>query len=89
MTTHPSAETLTLLSTAHCSLCERALDQLASMPELRGCALRVLDIADDEALVARYGERLPVLLAGGTELVWPFDAESIRTALAHGGCAGG
>lgn len=89
MTSHPSAQTLTLLSTAHCALCEQALDLLASMPELRGFALRVLDIADDDALVARYGERLPVLVAGGTELDWPFELESIRAALAHGGRAGG
>ncbi len=81
MTSRATARTLTLLSTAHCTLCEQALDLLASMPELRGCALRVLDIADDDELVARYGTRLPVLLAGDRELEWPFEAEAILAAL--------
>ncbi|MEQ8861079.1 MAG: glutaredoxin family protein [Pseudomonadales bacterium] len=79
MTSHA----LTLLSTAHCSLCEQAFDLLASMPELRGSALRVLDIADDAALVERYGERLPVLLVEGHELTWPFDAAAIVAVLAR------
>jgi hypothetical protein len=63
---------LVLLSTDCCSLCERALDLLLSMPELRGWQLQVVDVADDDALQARYGERLPVLLAGTHELGWPF-----------------
>lgn len=72
---------LTLLSTEHCTLCEQALDVLASMPEVRGAALRVVDIAADEGLVARYGERLPVLLIGGRELDWPFAAADVAAAL--------
>ena len=63
---------LTLLSTEHCSLCERALDLLLSMPELRGVTLRVVDVARDDALLERYGARVPVLVRAGRELDWPF-----------------
>lgn len=31
-----------------------------------------VDIAEDDALVASYGERIPVLRAGDAELCWPF-----------------
>ncbi len=70
---------LLLYSTDHCTLCETALDALLSMPELTGLALRVVDIADDEALVERYGEILPVLCIEGedAELRWPFDAQGV------------
>ncbi len=72
---------LVLLSTDHCTLCERALDLLLSMPELRGRALRVVDVAGDDALLERYGERVPVLRIGGRELDWPFDAEDVKKSM--------
>lgn len=65
-------ERLTLMSTDHCQLCEQALDLLLGMPELRGRALRVVDVAEHDELLARYGERLPVLVAEHEELDWPF-----------------
>jgi len=73
---------LVLLSTGYCSLCETALDALLAMPEVAGTPLEVHDIASDDALVARYGERLPVLLVGDRELDWPFDRADLRAALA-------
>lgn len=72
---------LVLLSTDSCSLCDQALDLLSSMPELRGRALRVVDVAADEALLERYGPRLPVLLAGPRELDWPFTREDVAALL--------
>jgi hypothetical protein len=68
---------LVLLSTDHCMLCDRALDLLVSMPELRGHALRVVDVAEEDALVERYGARLPVLLVAGRTLDWPFSAADV------------
>lgn len=80
---------LVLLSTDHCMLCERALDLLASMPELRGRALRVVDVAEDDALVERYGKRLPVLLLAGRVLDWPFSAADVGALIeGAGGPAG-
>jgi len=74
-----------LYSTDHCTLCEQALDLLLSMPELAGTQLKVVDVALDDALQARYGERLPVLeLASGADsraLDWPFDAPIVAASI--------
>ena len=80
---------LTLYSTDHCTLCDQALDLLFSMPELAGQSVQVVDVATDDALLAQYGERLPVLeaMTGGHRsstvevLDWPFDAEAVLSAL--------
>lgn len=42
-------------------------------------ALKVIDVADDNALLVRYGARIPVLqrLDNKTELNWPFNAADI------------
>jgi len=71
-------KSLILYSTSACHLCERAQCLLASMPELRFVAVDVVDIADDAALLARYGLSIPVLAnASGAELAWPFNADDI------------
>lgn len=79
---------LVLYSTDHCTLCDQALELLFSMPELAGQAVRVVDVATDDALLSRYGERLPVLeLNAAAEdstvriLDWPFDAGTVLGAL--------
>ena len=69
------------MSTDHCALCDRALDMLVSMPELRGLTLVVVDVADDEQLSERYGPRLPVLVLDGHELSWPFSERDLRNWL--------
>ena len=72
-----------LYSTDHCTLCDQALELLFSMPELAGLTLRVVDVATEEALLERMGERLPVLEtpATGQHLDWPFDAAEVMTLL--------
>jgi hypothetical protein len=79
---------LVLYSTDHCTLCDQALELLFSMPELAGLAVQVVDVATDDALLDRYGERLPVLEvradgAGDDSrlLDWPFEASGIIAAL--------
>jgi len=72
---------LVLYSTDHCTLCERALDLLLSMPESRGLALVVVDVAESEALLECYGARLPVLAVGARELEWPFDRAAVARAM--------
>jgi hypothetical protein len=74
---------LVMLSTDHCTLCERALDLLLSMPELRGWQLQVVDVAGDDVLGEQYGERLPVLLHDARELGWPFAATDVARWLAE------
>jgi hypothetical protein len=71
------SETLALLGTRDCSLCESALNLLMSMPELRGTRLRVVDILDLHDGVERYGHRIPVLSRAGQELDAPLTRERI------------
>ena len=49
------------------------------MPLAEGTKLTVVDIADDEALLAQYGLCIPVLLRNDskTELNWPFNQADI------------
>ena len=69
---------LVLYSTEHCSLCDEALDLLLSMPELGGRSVRVIDVSANEDLLTRYGERIPVLVAGAdVEFSAPFTPERL------------
>jgi len=72
---------LTLFSTDHCTLCDRALDLLLGLPELRGSALDVVDVATDTRLLEHYGPRLPVLRAGSREIDWPFSRADVLRLL--------
>lgn len=68
---------LILYSTAHCHLCEQAVDLLMSVPGLAGVQLDVVDVASDDTLMERYGQRIPVLRLGQQELAAPFAAEDL------------
>ena len=74
-------KSLTLYSTDGCHLCESAERLLRSMPELRRVTLDVVDIAADEALLARYGASIPVLAAASGEISWPFNADDVLQLL--------
>ncbi|MEW5904602.1 MAG: glutaredoxin family protein [Pseudomonadota bacterium] len=65
-----------LYGTSHCHLCEQAQALLAQL----GIVAEHRDIVDDDALLERYGTRIPVLrrLADDEELGWPFDAQMLR-----------
>lgn len=63
-----------LYHTSGCHLCELAIELL----DLQACHYELVDIALDEALVAQYGLRIPVLVRGdGAELSWPFAASDL------------
>lgn len=68
-----------LYTTAGCHLCEQAEVMLHSIAELNGLSWRPVDIADDAALVERFGVRIPVIqVAGATaDLGWPFSPEQL------------
>ena len=61
-----------------CHLCDLALAVLADarVPEFES-----VFVDGDDALEARYGERVPVLRdeVRGVELDWPFDVDALRT----------
>ena len=72
---------LILYSTSACHLCEQAEGLLQALqgarPELRW---RTVDIAEDDALFARYGCSIPVLkraARSARELAWPFDLQGL------------
>ena len=59
---------LTLYTRPGCRLCE---EMKAVVQRVRGqaaCELTEVDISRDEALLKRYGLRIPVLLADGVEV---------------------
>ena len=68
---------LVFFTTAGCSLCEQALDLILGLPHLRGLELTTVDIASDDALVERYGDTIPVVRFGTSELAWPFTADHV------------
>jgi hypothetical protein len=76
---------LELYSTSACHLCEQAEALLAVIvPQSRlAWQCYVVDIADDDELLERYGTRIPVLRRcdTGTELSWPFDASQLLVFL--------
>ena len=78
-----TAPVLVLLATDACTLCDKAFELLASMPELRGTGLDVVDVAENDELLEEFGARLPVLAirgyAGGMTqpLDWPFDSAAV------------
>jgi hypothetical protein len=69
---------IVLYTTEHCSLCDAAMDLLLSIPEIRGCTLRTLDIATSDQLMVEFGQRSPVVAIGDAQLDAPFDAEKLR-----------
>lgn len=71
-----------LYETAGCHLCELA--QAVLMPFVsEGLQVELIDIAEHEALVERYGVRIPVLRRedDGRELGWPFTPADVAAFL--------
>lgn len=73
---------LILYGTDGCHLCELAEALLAPLLGSHSCEL--IDIVDSDALMERYGVRIPVLVraADGAELGWPFAEGELREFLA-------
>ena len=68
---------LVLYQRDECHLCDLAIDVLA---QARAPDFSSVFIDNDNALEAKYGERVPVLREeeSGRELDWPFDAPAVR-----------
>lgn len=66
-------------TTQGCHLCDQAEDLLVTCLNPDVHQVDVLDIAYDDQLLERYGERIPVLKNEITEaeLGWPFDREKL------------
>ena len=56
------AEVLTLYIRGDCHLCDEMHDALRPWQAKLGFALQPVDIADDPGLIARFGDKVPVLM---------------------------
>lgn len=71
-----------LYTTAGCHLCELAQDILQSLPAKYELNIIPTEIGDDDALVERYGIKIPVLkFTDNSELNWPFTAQDVENKL--------
>jgi thioredoxin reductase (NADPH) len=59
---------LTLLTRAYCHLCDEMRDALEPIARSSGATVEEVDVDSQPALEARWGEHVPVLLAGDREL---------------------
>ncbi|MFT4028286.1 MAG: glutaredoxin family protein [Protaetiibacter sp.] len=76
------APRLTLLGKPGCHLCDEARRIVLEVAGERGLELEELSILDDEALLARYAEDIPVLLIDGrVHTIWRVDPGRLRRAL--------
>lgn len=69
-----------LYTTVGCHLCELAEHLLLPLVEQGQIRCELIDIAEDDQLLDRYGERIPVLLRPDNhqELGWPFTAQQLQ-----------
>jgi hypothetical protein len=64
--------TLTVYVRDGCHLCTDMLQELEALKPGLEFSYRLCDVDADRALVERYGDRVPVLVGGDTELCWYF-----------------
>ena len=74
---------LQLVVTASCTLCDEAIEWLASMPDAAGQTLVTIEVTEDDAMFDRYAERVPVLIVGAEEHDWPFDAKAVASSIGN------
>ena len=78
----PGMPVLTVYGRRWCHVCD---DMAAALEPLRaefGFAIEVVDVDGDPGLAGRYGERIPVLADGESELCHYFlDAAAVRAYL--------
>ncbi|MEO6975513.1 MAG: glutaredoxin family protein [Gallionella sp.] len=67
---------LLLYGTLSCHLCTQA----EAVLHAAGVTAEYTDIAEDEALLEKYGMRIPVVsrVDNGAELGWPFDVAALK-----------
>ncbi len=74
---------VTLYGRPGCHLCDQARERIAAIAhELGGLELREVNIEDDEELLRRYLERIPVVSVGGRVVseLW-LDEGALRAAV--------
>ncbi|KGD66619.1 hypothetical protein Y5S_00286 [Alcanivorax nanhaiticus] len=71
--------TVVLYTTLGCHLCEQARELLMMVNP--GLEIDAVDVAENDELIAQYGERIPVLSRNGHELAWPFGLLDVQAFL--------
>lgn len=66
MSRRRQAVTVVLFTREQCGLCDEA--RALIVREARGCTFRSVDIDSDDALLKRYGLRIPVVEVNGQEV---------------------
>ena len=66
-----SQKQLTMYSRYGCELCMNMLQTLEDLRKEIDFTYIIINVNDDPNLAERYGERVPVLVAGNTELCSP------------------
>jgi glutaredoxin len=73
---------LTVFVRQGCHLCTDMLQSLEHLKSELDFRYRVRDVDEDAVLATRYGDRVPVLVAGVSELCWYFlDTDRLREYL--------
>ncbi|WOQ16275.1 glutaredoxin family protein [Raineyella sp. W15-4] len=73
-----------VLSRAGCHLCVEAIAVVDRVCARHGEAYDLMDVDDDPALRARYGDLVPVVFVDGAEVAtWRVTAEALDAALAR------
>jgi hypothetical protein len=67
---------LILISGKDCNLCREA-ELLLSQINLKDFILTTVDIYSKRTYVDKYWDKIPVILYGEQELLWPFDKEKV------------
>ena len=71
---------LNLYSTAFCHLCEKAEVLVAKIKQEHDVNLKIIEIASDHDLLAKYETTIPALkrLDNNQEIFWPFTINDIE-----------
>ena len=75
-----SIRQLELLGTPGCHLCDLAEALISGCLDLSQVEFELIDIAQTDDLIARYGIKIPVLRCpkSQAELCWPFDELAVK-----------
>ena len=71
-----------LFTTLGCHLCEQAHEQLLSLTDGgMDLSIELVEIADSEDLMERYGITIRVIRTDDREISWPFSVDALRAFL--------
>ncbi|MDQ1654418.1 MAG: hypothetical protein QOI35_3618 [Cryptosporangiaceae bacterium] len=80
----PDLPRLTLITRAHCHLCDEARETLARIEADTGEQWLEVDVDSSRELAAEYGDRVPVVLLDGSEHgYWRVEEPRLRRDLAR------